>query len=109
MWRNPYSRLTKEEEAVLARACELFRREIHIPCTACRYCCDGCPAQINIPVYLDYMNRYLINGPWDLDGVKSVKSKGKPKDCIACGACMEHCPQKIPVSEHLQRLARLIK
>lgn len=101
--------LTKEEEAVLFRACELFRKEIHIPCTACRYCCDGCPAKINIPVYLDYMNRYLINGRWELQGVKSAASKGKPKDCIACGACTEHCPQNIPVSEHLQRLAQLIR
>jgi len=55
------------------------------------------------------MNRYLINGRWELQGVKSVASKGKPKDCIACGACTEHCPQNIPVSEHLQRLAQLIR
>ena len=41
--------LTAEQEAVLMKACELFRNHFNVPCTACRYCCDDCPQQLNIP------------------------------------------------------------
>jgi len=102
------SALTSDDEKILFRASELFRKEVYIPCTACRYCCDDCPSQINIPIYLDYMNQYLINGQWGLQGINTVNSNGLPKDCIACGACKAHCPQNIQISDYLQQLASLI-
>lgn len=96
--------LTDEEEKLLFRACEAFRDQVRVPCTACRYCCDTCPAEINIPEILKVYNRYKIDGAqalWNMDKVDSV---GKPTDCIGCGACEGHCPQGIHVPEIMKEL-----
>ncbi len=99
--------LSDEEEATLFRACEAFRKEVQVPCTACRYCCDGCPAEINIPALLEVYNHYKTDGPWALNELKKIDSKGMPKDCIACGACAEHCPQNIDIKGIMQELAAI--
>jgi predicted aldo/keto reductase-like oxidoreductase len=99
--------LTDDDEATLFRACEAFRKEVRVPCTACRYCCDDCPAQINIPAVLEVYNRYKTDGPWALNALKGIDSQGMPKDCIACGACMEHCPQNIDIKGIMQELAEI--
>lgn len=99
--------LTDEEEAILMKACEAFREQVQVPCTACRYCCDSCPAQINIPVVLEVYNRYKTDGPWALEGMKEINSKGKLVDCIECGACSSHCPQNIDIKAIIRELAMM--
>ena len=76
-------------------ACEKFRFQVQIPCTACRYCCSGCPMEINIPEYLKIYNDYKVTGAWALSYLPGVQFKGTPADCIGCGACVSHCPQSI--------------
>ncbi len=100
--------LTEDEQATLKEACDAFTKQMKVPCTACRYCCDDCPMEIEIPKFLDIFNRYKIDGPWALGGIKDVKSNGTPKDCIGCGACTGHCPQNIQVPAIMQELAELM-
>ncbi len=88
-------------------ACEIFRKEVSVPCTACRYCVDGCPAKIGIPEFLAVYNRYKTDGVWALRGLDGVESDGKPADCVACGACAEHCPQNIGIPGLMRELAAL--
>lgn len=99
--------LTDAEEALLMEACEIFRREVSVPCTACRYCVDGCPTKISIPEFLAVYNRYKTDGVWALDDLDDIESDGKPADCIACGACAEHCPQNIDIQGLMRELAVL--
>ncbi len=99
------SALGDEEEALLMRAYEAFRGQVQVPCTACRYCCDDCPAEIDIPAVLDVYNRYKTDGEWALNDLKEIDSKGMPKDCIECGVCSEHCPQSIDIPAIMQELA----
>lgn len=96
--------LTDEDEKLLFKACELFRTAVRVPCTACRYCCDGCPAEINIPEVLSLYNRYKIDGEWALEDMDKLDTKGKPKDCIGCSACESHCPQGIAISKIMEEL-----
>ena len=100
---------TGHREAILRRAAEAFKKQVSVPCTACRYCCDGCPMEINIPAFLSVYNSYKTDGPWALNQMGGVDSVGKPVDCINCGACTEHCPQSINVPEIMAELAKLVQ
>lgn len=99
--------LTNEEEVILMKACDAFREQVQVPCTACRYCCDSCQAQINIPVVMEIYNRYKTDGPWALEGMNEIDSKGKPVDCIECGDCSYHCPQNIDIKTIMRELAMI--
>jgi predicted aldo/keto reductase-like oxidoreductase len=100
---------TQADEATLMKAAETFKQQVQVPCTACRYCCDDCPAKINIPAVLEVYNRYKLDGPWALRALDSLPSEGKPVDCIECGACTAHCPQNIQIKDIMHELALLAK
>jgi len=90
--------LSAEDGELLFAACEKFRKEVRVLCTACNYCVNDCPAEINIPVMIELFNYLKTDRPWDIkDKIKSADSKGGPSDCTGCGACLGHCPQKIDV------------
>ena len=101
--------LTDADAELLMKACEAFKNQICVPCTACRYCCDDCPKKINIPACLEIYNGYKTDGPWALGRLNSIDSEGKPSDCIGCGACAGHCPQSIRIPEIMSELAALSK
>jgi len=97
--------LTKVEQDILGKALREFKSTINVPCTGCRYCCDDCPMQINIPEYLKFYNNFKISGKWALSSIDKVESQGKPADCIGCGSCKSHCPQSIDVPKCMAELA----
>lgn len=99
--------LSAEETELLFKACQVFQSNVKVPCTACRYCCDGCPASINIPEVLKVYNKFKVDGKDALNGLKNIQTEGMPGDCVSCGACTGHCPQNINVPEIMQELAGL--
>jgi predicted aldo/keto reductase-like oxidoreductase len=101
--------LNNEDEKTLFKACEAFRSKIQVPCTSCRYCCNNCPAQIDIVKILEIYNQYRIDGPWALTRLEHVESKGKPADCSGCGMCNERCPQSIDVKGIMNGIADLVR
>lgn len=101
--------LSGADREILEKACEMFKSQVQVPCTACRYCCSECPMEINIPEYMKLYNAYKVDGPWALSDASKIESQGKPSDCIGCGACTGHCPQNIEVPKIMEELAGLIK
>ena len=98
--------LSDQDEALLMEACEKFRAQLVVPCTECRYCCDGCPAKINIPEYLKAYNASKVNGRGAAAAIMAnIQSTGTPKDCVACGTCTHNCPQSIHIPEIMRTLA----
>lgn len=77
-----------------------------IECTACRYCKDGCPMQINIPGIFRCVNDRIKfpNRPGSRYGWVT-REGGKASDCIECGACEEICPQHLPIRDLLKQAA----
>ena len=77
-----------------------------IPCTACRYCVEGCPQGIPIPDIFAARNRQTVWGQLE-EGRKAYREileKGPGADaCVRCGKCVSTCPQKIQVIEELEK------
>ena len=59
--------LNDTERAAVSKVVEIFRKQNLIPCTACRYCVDGCPQQIAIPDLFAIMNTKNIHHDWNAD------------------------------------------
>ena len=82
-----------------------------IGCTACRYCCDGCPQQISIPDVFRTINtlrRYPDD--WRSKNFYSglIRRSGKASDCIGCGQCEGVCPQHLPVIRLMKEAAEIL-
>ena len=107
-YMTDFQPLSEEEQEVIVKAREAFNNIPQIPCTACRYCTDGCPMQINIPQVFAARNMQLV---WNnIEGGKfryarATSEGGKASDCIQCGQCEGACPQHLPIIELLQECA----
>lgn len=102
-----FSPLGEGDAALLERACEMFRWEISVPCTACRYCIDNCPMGIDIPKCMELYNQYKLDGSRGLRAMEALKAG--PADCIGCGNCQKHCPQSIGIPAVMTELAEAAK
>ncbi len=81
-----------------------------IPCTACRYCCAGCPVGLDIPTLMNMANDLDISGS-SINTLMRYSALGDGKradDCIHCGQCQRACPQKINVPAEMERLAAMV-
>ena len=103
--------LTEEESALLNEALEMRKTAFSVPCTACRYCTEYCPMEINIPEVFAMYNRFKVTGSSYAfrDEVKGMEQKNLPENCIGCGACAAHCPQKIDIPERMKEIDEAIK
>jgi len=100
--------LNEEELALVYEAADSLARMI--PCTGCRYCCAGCPMELDIPTLMSMSNDMAVQSSFNTVARYSALGVGKQADaCIACGQCMEACPQKINVPEEMQRLAEVMR
>ncbi len=100
---------TKDDEETLFEAAKLFKKNLVVPCTACRYCTHDCPMGINIPEFFKFYNAYKLNGAWGLEGVEKVDSTSLPEACLHCNTCVPLCPQKIDIPAKLAELAAVME
>ena len=88
--------LNEEENQALMDVAESLKNSV--PCTGCRYCCDGCPMGLDIPrilaSYNDFRYAASFNAYMWLEGEPEDK---RPAACIGCGKCAQICPQGIDI------------
>ena len=104
---SDFAPLSKEEREAINEAQKVFAESKEIPCTACRYCTDGCPKQIPIPDVFSVYNKRMTSGEFDesAKAYEELKNKGSvASDCIACKKCEQVCPQHIKISEHMKEI-----
>lgn len=111
---SDFQPLSGEESDLCLKVAEVIRSKASIPCTACRYCVDGCPKNIAIPDYFKQMNEIAKFGDAKIPSAKSnydytAQNHGKASDCIECRQCEEHCPQHLPITELLKETAKVLE
>lgn len=96
--------LSEKEMDAIRGVRKVFASMQLIPCTACRYCTDGCPKKISIPDLFACMNAKKIYHDWNASFYYGLHTKngGKASDCIGCGRCEKSCPQHLPIRELLK-------
>ncbi len=102
--------LDEKEQMIIRKAQKILGGSAAIPCTACRYCTDGCPMSINIPAVFSAMNCRIADGHIERSAelyADATDGSGSASDCIECRQCEEACPQHIPITDHLKKAAEL--
>lgn len=102
---TPFHPLTQADYASVDHALEVYKKNVTIPCTGCRYCMD-CPAGVDIPAVFKIYNHYAI-GKDRQDFKNDYAALGEikqPQSCVSCGQCVTHCPQGISIPERLAEI-----
>ena len=98
--------LSDGERGILAEIAEGMKNSV--PCTACRYCCAGCPAELDIPALLaDFNDLRLQFSFTPMMRLEQLPDEKKPHACLGCGACAQICPQGIDIPGALAECAAL--
>lgn len=96
----------QEKQAVFAVA-DAIRN--FVPCTACRYCCKGCPMELDIPTLIGVYNDLRMAPAVNIGMYLDTLPEGKlPSACIGCGKCAQICPQGIDVPDVMRRFSEEI-
>lgn len=116
--RSGVGNLKAEELGTINELIEIYRKNIVVPCTACKYCMP-CPFGVNIPQNFAYINNmasrnaFFHNVPirWNFrkltrnsKKLNAEKTNGNAVLCTECGACVKKCPQFINIPEELKKV-----
>ena len=98
---------TKAERALLQQVVDTMLSLV--PCTACRYCCDACPQNLDIPKLISMYNEASLGRLSTSDArLASMTAEELPAACLACGACMALCPQGIDIPDVMKRFNEIL-
>lgn len=99
--------LSEKEEETLMQLAETMKDSL--PCTGCRYCCDGCPKGIDIPKMIGYYNEMKVAPSFNIGmSLDAVDREHLPSACIKCGKCKNSCPQNIDIPSTLEELSDMV-
>jgi predicted aldo/keto reductase-like oxidoreductase len=88
----------------------IIRAKEKVGCTGCRYCTEGCPMGLNIPMLIEIYNdlRYMPSVNTSLK-IEFMEEDKRPTACIGCGACVAICPQNIDIPAAMKELSETMR
>ncbi len=95
--------LSGEEQRLIGQVRTIYQSQNRIPCTACRYCTDGCPANIPIPELFAWVNGQRSETKPDTTYAQLMEKAGA---CIQCGQCEQICPQTLQIRRLLESIEK---
>ena len=103
--------LNTEEINTLYGVAKAMTAKTSLPCTACRYCTDKCPQEIDIPNIIELYNEHLYSGGTYLAtmAIGAMAESRRPSACIGCRSCEAVCPQNIKISEMMTDFTERLK
>ncbi len=107
-----FKKLDENEMDAIGCALDAYKSYNAVPCTACRYCQDGCPMSIRIPDVIAALNQAKVYGLGQkARGMyeKALEGAGDPAECISCGQCSSVCPQHLDIPEIMREAAEKFK
>ena len=102
--------LSEDECAALHALAEEMVRPKTLPCTACRYCTEYCPMELDIPRIIELYNEHNFSDGGFIAPMALRSLGGKtPSTCVGCRSCEAVCPQNIKISEMMADFATKIR
>lgn len=87
--------LDAREQQLIDQVRTLYQAQNRIPCTACRYCIDGCPASIPIPTVFELLNQKHMGEGQPAQDYAALPIRADA--CVECGKCEAACPQHLQI------------
>ncbi|MBQ1447992.1 MAG: aldo/keto reductase [Erysipelotrichaceae bacterium] len=104
---NTHRPLSDAEEAKLLELAEKMKNAV--PCTACGYCKEQCPMQLDIPHIISlYNDLKFMMSPNIAMQIEAMDDSKKPSACIGCYSCTRVCPQGIEIPKIMTDLTDLL-
>ncbi len=103
--------LTEKEIEVLYKISYEMTHKEALPCTACRYCTEKCPKELDIPRIIEFYNEHVYTDGGFIApmAMESFPPEKRPSACIGCRACETVCPQNIKISEMMSDFVLKLK
>lgn len=97
--------LTDEESEVILAIAEKLKNSV--PCTGCRYCVEGCPKELDIPLLISLYNDQRVYSSVTISQrLDALGEEKQPDQCIGCGQCAMVCPQGIDIPRHMRDMVK---
>ena len=108
-YMQTFAPLTDDEIKLLEKAAEILSAQPAIACTACRYCVEGCPRDIQIPDFFMLYNQDQMvlrqGGSANREQYQVIaKDHGLASACVDCKQCEGACPQHLSIINLLHRV-----
>ncbi len=113
-YMQDFKPLTVKEREMVLNCANIINESILIPCTACNYCTEKCPKNINIPEYFRLYNSARRNLNKNYQKPKEEYKNltidfGLASSCIKCKQCEKMCPQHLAITKYLEDVASIFE
>ena len=100
-YMEDFKPLTEKEHQLLEKVKPIYQSHTRIPCTACRYCEEKCPAGIPISAIFAQINQLHKQEGTPKADYAALEVKGDA--CVKCEVCVSACPQHLQVCQLVEK------